>query len=163
MIVGILSDTHDKLPAMKAGLRVLSAAGATFICHCGDIGREPLIDLLAGLPSAFVWGNTDWDRYGLEEYAVQLGIKCLGHGGRIELGGKSVYITHGDEPAQVRRVLEEQKDDYLLLGHTHVWNDQRHDRVRVINPGALYRAARKTVAVLDTERDAVQFLDVPGL
>ena len=38
--------------------------------------------------------------------------------------------------------------------------DSRQGRVRVINPGALYRAARKTVAVLDTVADDLRFLVV---
>jgi predicted phosphodiesterase len=33
-------------------------------------------------------------------------------------------------------------------------------RVRCINPGALHRARRKTVAILDTERDQLTFVEV---
>ena len=50
--------------------------------------------------------------------------------------------------------------DYLLLGHTHVARDWRLGRLRIINPGALYRASKKTVATLDTRTDAVRYLTV---
>ena len=36
----------------------------------------------------------------------------------------------------------------------------RQGRVRLINPGALYRAATKTVAVLNTQTDELRFLTV---
>ncbi len=160
MIVGLLSDTHDKFLAMAAGMKILAANGAEFFIHCGDVGGERVIDELAGRPAAFVWGNNDWDRAGLEEYATGLGVRCLGDGGSIELAGKSLYVTHGDDLRQIHRVLGEQKQDYLLMGHTHVKMDAYEGHVHVINPGALYRAAKKTVGLLDLERDVVRFIEV---
>ena len=59
-----------------------------------------------------------------------------------------------------RRVLAEQKHDYLLQGHTHVRQDVRVGRTRVINPGALHRANPKTVALLNTSNDFVEFLEI---
>ena len=38
--------------------------------------------------------------------------------------------------------------------------DERVGTVRVINPGALFRAKERTVALLDTAADAVRFLVV---
>ncbi len=163
MLVGILSDTHDKLPAMRAGMRTLAINGAKYFIHCGDLGGMACIDCMAGHPAAFVWGNNDWDRAGLTEYATGLGITCLNGGGVVELAGKSLFVTHGDDAPLLRRILTEQKHDYLLLGHTHSPLDTREGKLHVINPGALYRATKKTVALLDLERDVTQFLDVPGI
>ena len=59
-----------------------------------------------------------------------------------------------------RRLLSEQRHDYLLQGHTHVKQDIRVGRMRIINPGALHRANPKTVALLDTAADAVEFLEI---
>lgn len=36
MIIGIISDTHDKYPSTIKGLDLLIAAGATYLIHCGD-------------------------------------------------------------------------------------------------------------------------------
>jgi predicted phosphodiesterase len=71
-----------------------------------DVGGEGVLDLLAGLPVAFVWGNTDWDRMGLERYARDLGLQCFGNFGEVELGGKSIAITHGDDLRVVRGVID---------------------------------------------------------
>lgn len=160
VIIGILSDTHDRADAMAAAIRTLQDARAEFFAHCGDVGDEGCIDLLAGLPAAFVFGNNDWDRQRLARYAEKLGVACYGNYANLDLSGTRVAIIHGDDFAMKRKLLAAQEHDYLFLGHTHVRADERHGRTRVINPGALYRAKQKTVAVLDTAGDELAFLTV---
>ena len=160
MRVGILSDTHDRVAAMKAAIQVLRDNNAEFYIHCGDVGSERILDHLAGLPSAFVWGNNDWDRAPLQRYAAKLGIACHGMLGEFELGGKRFAVIHGDDERVKQRILAGQNHDYLLQGHTHIRNDKKIGAIRCINPGALYRAAVKTVAILDTETDKLTFLTV---
>lgn len=160
VIVGILSDTHDRIEPALAGIKLLQQGGAEFYIHCGDVGGEQILDLLAGLPSAIVWGNNDFDRPLLTRYAESLGIAVFQTLGELELGGEHFAVTHGDDARIVRQVLDQQEHDYLLTGHSHIKADQRIGRVRVINPGALHRAIEKTVALLNTETDALQFLIV---
>jgi uncharacterized protein len=160
VIIGILSDTHDRDDAMTAGLRILRDRRAEFFAHCGDIGTQTCIDLLAGLPSAFVFGNTDWDRAGLARYAASIEVACYGNFASLELAGKKLAIMHGDDLRLKQQVLAAQEHDYLLLGHSHVKLDQRVGRTRVINPGALHRVAQKTVATLDTDADVLEFINV---
>ncbi len=157
MIVGILSDTHDKTAAAAAAVALLRRMKAEFFVHCGDVGSERVLDHLAGLQAAFVFGNNDYDRGGLERYAADIGVRCLGAFGELELGGKRFAVLHGDDFALRRRLFDGQAHDYLLQGHTHVAHDQRIGRIRLINPGALHRARTKSVATLDTETDALEF------
>ena len=160
MLLGLLSDTHDRVDAMAAGVALLRDHGAEFFIHCGDVGAERVLDYLAGLPSAFVFGNTDWDRAALARYAASIGVACHGTLADLALAGKRIAVTHGDDFKLKQRLLADQQHDYLLQGHTHVRADQRVGRTRVINPGALHRAKEKTVAVLDTATDTLQFLVV---
>ena len=51
--------------------------------------------------------------------------------------------------------------DWLLHGHTHQVRDERIGRTRIINPGALQRARRYTVGLLDTESDSLDVLEIP--
>jgi putative phosphoesterase len=157
VILGILSDTHDRANAMTAGLKLLKRQGATFFIHCGDIGDERMIDLLAGEPSVFVWGNCDWDRAGLRRYADSIGVDCRGTMADLSLGGKRIAVLHGDEARLKQAVLSSQDYDYILQGHTHVAADERIGRSRLINPGALHRAAVKSVATLDLASDLLTF------
>jgi predicted phosphodiesterase len=112
---------------------------------------------LAGLDCGFVFGNTDNDRARLARYADSIGVPCYGNYGNLELGGKRIALIHGDDFRLKQRLIDEQKHDHLLQGHTHVRDDRRVGSMRLINPGALHRAREKTVATLDTEADVVEF------
>jgi putative phosphoesterase len=157
VIIGILSDTHDRDAAMSAGIDTLRRNNAEFFIHCGDIGSERCIDLLAGLPCAFVFGNTDWDRAKLSRYAASIEVPCYGNFANLELGGKQIAVIHGDDFRLKQRLIDEQNHDYILQGHTHIHDERRVGKTRLINPGALHRTASKTVATLDVTRDALWF------
>ena len=160
MLIGILSDTHGRAETMAAAVAALRGCGAAFFIHCGDVGSEDVLDHLAGLPSAFIFGNTDFDRMSLTQYAQDRGITCYGNTGDLEIDGKRFALLHGDDERLKRRILDAQQHDYLLQGHTHVPHDDRVGRTRVINPGALHRAKVKTVALLDTASDSVSFITI---
>jgi putative phosphoesterase len=160
-VIGVLSDTHDHADAAAAGIATLRAAGAQFLIHCGDVGGERILDLLAGNPCAFVWGNNDYDRASLNRYAEEIGLQPGGDFLELEFSGKKIAVTHGDHSKLVRQAMAEDSGyDYLLLGHSHIPADQRSGRLRIVNPGALYRAAKKTVAIIDLSRDVVRHLIV---
>jgi putative phosphoesterase len=160
VILGILSDTHGRSDMAAAAIKLLLSRGAEYLIHCGDVGSDGVLDQLAGHRATFVFGNNDWDRAGLSRYAKDLGVVCGDDHAKLSFDGKLVVVTHGDDSRFVSRVLQEQRVDYLFLGHTHKTMDQRQGKVRVINPGALHRAAEKTVAVLDTQTDVLEFLHV---
>ena len=160
MLIGIVSDTHDRTDPMAAAIALLQSRGAEFFIHCGDVGSPAVLDYLAGLRAAFVWGNCDHDRLGLQRYAQSIGIETYGNFGELELDGKRFALTHGDDPALKRRLLSEQRHDYLLQGHTHVPQDIRVGRIHLINPGALHRANPKTCALLDTVTDSAEILPI---
>jgi putative phosphoesterase len=160
MLIGILSDTHDRVDAAAAAMKLLRGQNCKFFIHCGDVGNEAVLDCLAGEPAALVWGHNDFCVPELVKYAERLGIQCLGRFGDLTLDGKRFAITHGDDIRRIKKLLNSQEYDYLLQGHTHVKSDRREGRTRLINPGALYRATVKTVATLETSRDELRFLTV---
>jgi putative phosphoesterase len=160
VIVGILSDTHGRIAPTTAALAVLRRANAEFFIHCGDVGGEPIFDLLAGLPLAFVWGNTDFDREHLTRYAKNLGLACHGDLADLDLGRRRFAVTHGDQPQILKQIIAAKHFKYLLHGHTHVARDQTIHGIRCINPGAVHRSPRPTVAVLNTESEELKFLPI---
>lgn len=144
-------------------VRLLITRGAQYLVHCGDVGSEQVLDAMAGHPAMFVFGNNDWDRHPLEAYARILGIECGNEEGALSFDDKRAIVTHGDDPLIINRIFEAQSIDYLFVGHTHEKMDARKGRIRVINPGALYRARQKTVALLDTVTDNLEFLMVDAV
>jgi len=158
VLIGILSDTHGHVEATGVAIELLRGRGATYFLHCGDVGSPAVLDQMAGLSAAFVWGNCDSDRTGLQRYAERLGIGCHGAYGDLTIDGKRVALMHGDDGRLSKMIVAEQKHDYLCHGHTHTRGEGWAGRVHVINPGAVHRAKERTVALLDTVSDRVEFL-----
>jgi len=158
--IGLLSDSHGRADITRNAVRELRNHQADILIHLGDIGSESVIDALAEpMPVHLVFGNTDWEIDGLTRYAESLGISVNHPVGRLDIEGGTLVFQHGDRTAQMQAALAESVR-YLCHGHTHVTRDDRVGGTRVINPGALHRAARYTVALLDTEEDKLTIYPV---
>lgn len=158
-LIGLLSDTHGRVEAARAGVALLRERGATMLIHLGDVGSEAVLDELVGIESHLVFGNCDFDDESMKRYAELLGITVHHPLGTLDVEGRRLAFTHG----HIQHLLEfalRQGADYVLHGHTHVRRDERVDATRVINPGALHRASPLSVALLDPARDTLEFLDV---
>jgi putative phosphoesterase len=161
MLLGVISDTHDKLARTHVAVQMLQAAGAQALVHCGDFVEPELLAVCAGQPVYFVLGNNDLDSASaLETMGDAIDATFLGWGGVVELAGKRIGVTHGHTLSDYKRVLAA-RPNYLLLGHSHVAEDRRIGEVRLINPGALHRAHPYSVALLNLATDELKFLEVP--
>ena len=159
MRIGILSDSHGRAKITALAVSALLERGAELLIHLGDFETEQVIDELVGHECHIVFGNCDWDINGLTRYAEAMNV-CVDHPlGRLKVDDKTIAYTHG----HIGRIMDHAlKDgvDYLLHGHTHEIRDDRLGSTRIINPGALFRASRYTVAILDPGVDALEFIDI---
>lgn len=137
MLVGIVSDTHGKLPgAVKAAL-----ADADHIIHAGDVGGRRILDELELLaPVTAVRGNAEHD-----ELEWRLPDRLA-----LDLGGCRVLVFH-EPDALGGRVPE--GVDIVINGHTHRSKVERVDGVLFVNPGCAGMRGRDgrepTVALLE--------------
>lgn len=157
--IGLLSDSHGWADTTRVGVDILLDHGAQMLLHMGDIcGMDVLEALMAdNVEAHIVFGNVDWDADSLGRYAKELGITVQDPIGQIELDdGRRINFMHGHDTTGMVRVLSEQPA-YLCLGHSHLQRDERIGATRVINPGALFRAAEYSVALLDTDSDELAF------
>jgi len=166
--LGLLSDSHGRSETTRRAASLLVAAGADALIHLGDVGSVQVLEaLVAGReptgrprpPVGLVWGNVDLSPARLEGRCRDLGITVHRGLGRIEAGGKSALFLHGHEKDVFGSALSE-APDYLFHGHTHQTRNDLVNRTRVINPGALFRAAKYTVAIVDLQSDRVEFIEV---
>lgn len=148
MRIGIISDTHDQVARTRAAVHQLVDSGALALIHCGDITIPDVVYELAPLPSHFVFGNCDFELAELRAAIQAIDGICLEQGGLIELGGRRLAVTHGDSHRELAG-LTARRPDYLFSGHTHQALDVLQNGTRFINPGALHRASRWTVGLLD--------------
>ncbi len=166
--IGLLSDSHGRAAITRLGVQALLAEGVDLLIHLGDIGSVEVIDELLvqdsdtnqTMPARLVFGNCDWDTGPLSDYAASLGIRVDHPVGTLDLNPGKLVFCHGHEHRVMARTLADDPT-YLCHGHTHQAADTRSGSTRVINPGALCRAHRYTVAVLDTEKDDLKFLTIP--
>lgn len=156
--LGILSDTHGRAARARKAIDLLVARGATRIVHLGDVGSEAVLDLLAGLDAVVVFGNCD-DEHNLARYAQFLGITVLHPAAIIEWKSTRIGLTHGHLERELARLFESEVD-FLLHGHTHEIRDEQIGRTRVMNPGALHRAARHTAMLLDPSTGHAEWLEI---
>lgn len=154
--IGILSDTHGQAEMAERAAAVLARHSPELVFHCGDIGGEAVINALLSLPMVYVFGNVDDDRAGLRRYIAALGAACEEPFAERELAGRRIAAIHGHNEHQLRDLVESQRYDYLLHGHTHVLRDDRVGRTRILNPGALYRTPEPTILILDPSANRVR-------
>ena len=160
MLIGIMSDSHGRHERVRTALALFDRLGVEHVIHCGDVGGIKVLDEMVGRPCRFVWGNMDDDEPGVSAYLQTIGLPKPGlPPTRLDLGGKTIAVFHGHEP-EYRKALLNPTTDYILHGHTHVASDERVGAARVINPGALQRAAQYTVATLDLATDTVEFHEI---
>jgi uncharacterized protein len=165
--IGLLSDSHGRVVTTRLGVQAMLAAGIDLLIHLGDVETVEVIDELVvtqpdngrPVPVHMVFGNSDWDAKALSDYARQLGITVDHPSGLIELDHGELAFCHGHQGRLLNEALA-RGVRYLCHGHTHQASDTMSDSTRVINPGALCRAHRYTVAVLDTAEDDLTFLTV---
>ena len=159
MLIGILSDSHGRVETTRRAVAALLQRGAELLIHLGDVGDERVIDELIGHNARIVFGNCDWDVAGLTRYAEAVGVAVDHPLGTLAIGERKLAFTHGHLSDCVEQALSGGVD-YLLHGHTHETRDEMLGRTRIINPGALFRAARYTAALLDPASCTVEFIEV---
>ncbi|MHC4295349.1 MAG: metallophosphoesterase family protein [Planctomycetota bacterium] len=168
MKIGLISDSHGRAKRLCAALRELVERGVDVIVHCGDIGGTECIELLAdAAPQAYaVTGNMDRGIDALRQVAGDTGVNFATEVLEVPLGdGRSLGVTHGNDPRILGELIAAGQFCYICHGHTHRFRDEWMGGIRVINPGALAHPRyprHPTAAVLDTDTDALQCIDLTG-
>jgi putative phosphoesterase len=146
--------------AVRRAVALFDQLGVDHVIHCGDVGGARVFDELVGRPCTFVWGNMDFAGAGQVAYLRTVGIPVPGEAPLIlDLGGRRWAVFHGHEHGfqEAPGTLDV---DFIVHGHTHTPRDEVRNGTRIINPGALHRTRRKTVATLDTTTDEVKFHEI---
>ena len=159
MLIAIISDTHSRTSSVARALDLIAARGVELIIHCGDICDDDTVRLFPA-HTHFVFGNCDYLRDDIERAVREIGAKMHGAWGQLEIAGKSLAFTHGDDARLLQDLEQSDAFDFLFHGHTHVAKEHRAGKTRVINPGALQRVARRTFLVLDLPSGHAETIEV---
>lgn len=153
--IGIISDTHNKESWLIRALAILRDQNIATLVHCGDLTDFAMCRHLRGFQVFYAFGNGD-----IASGAIALSLQQMnpasqaGTSLEFTLDGKSFFVIHGNHAEPLHRALESGDYDYVLRGHSHVFEDNRVGPTRLINPGALGDWLKPhSFAVLDIEAD----------
>ena len=165
MRIGLLADTHDRVPATAELLRRFAAAGVTTVLHAGDhcapFSLRPFRDV--HLPLLGVFGRNDGDRDGLAELAASLpaGGELVSAPHSVEIGGHSVLLVHDLAEANTRSLESHQ---VIVHGCSHRADMSERGPVLLVNPGEAcgWLYGTPTGAILDLTARRVEFIKLEG-
>src|SRR5262249_38783243 len=160
MEIGILSDTHNRYQLVEKALGLLEARKINIVLHCGDIEDEQTVHLFRGFKTHFVFGNCDWDKPALRLSIEEINGVLHEPLGYLELEGRRVAWTHGDDRRLFRQSEHSGQYDFLFYGHSHIAEQHRTGSTQVANPGALHRVRSKTFAILDLKDGVIESVTV---
>lgn len=161
MKIGVISDTHDRLPTFRRAVSMFKNLGVEAIFHAGDYVAPFAAELIApdklGVPLYCVYGNNDGEKAGLKKILPNIVDGPL----RVELGGKTIVMHHFIDWLSPKDIVGA---DVVITGHTHeVVNDTRQG-VLFLNPGECcgWVNDRCTVMLLDLEMKKADVVEVHG-
>jgi putative phosphoesterase len=157
MRIGVLSDTHDHLPAIRAALDRFARRGLHTVVHAGDIVAPFAARLLATWPGELViiYGNNDGERSGLKSVLPQIQDGPL----FITRDSKTILVHHFIDwcrPEDVSRA------HFIITGHTHEYGVTEKDGRLFLNPGECcgWVTGHGTAAVLDLDNRQVERIEI---
>lgn len=160
MRIAVISDTHDRLDCTTKAVERMKGLGIELALHCGDIEEPETASLFATIPTHFVFGNWDKRTTPLLE-AIRAGGGTFYPGwGYLELAGKKLAWCHSHVRGELAELESLNEFDFLFYGHTHQAESHRSGKTLVANPGAMFRAKRKTFAVVDVSAGEVEWVEV---
>ncbi len=159
MLIGVISDTHDRLPSFKNAVALFRRHNVKAILHAGDYVAPFAAKLIApnvlDVPVHCVYGNNDGEKPGLKKILPQIVDGPLA----ITLADKKIVMHHFIDwltPADI------QGADVVITGHTHsIVNENQNGRL-MLNPGECcgWLTNRCTVALLDLATLKADIIDI---
>jgi putative phosphoesterase len=164
MKVGLMADSHDRIPAVAELLRQMREAGATMVLHAGDyvspIVLKPFEDLHMTLQGVF--GRNDGDPQGLLSRAgAGFGLEIFESPHSFEVSGHQILLTHDIGDVQKRSVTAH---SVIVHGFTHQQSMKSQGESLVVNPGEAcgWLYGTPGAALLDLDTKKVEFLTLDG-
>jgi uncharacterized protein len=160
MKVGLMADSHDRLPAIAELLQMMVSKGVSLVMHAGDycspFALEPFHDTNIALLGIF--GRNDGDPEGLKATAARgLGMELYESPHSFEVSGQRILIVH-DLGEVNRRSIESHR--FVVHGFTHKQETITRAGTLLVNPGEAcgWLSGTCTAAILDLETSEVEIL-----
>lgn len=149
-MIGIMSDSHDNLNAIKKAVKLFNKKKVDLVVHAGDL-ISPFTALeFSKLKAPFeaIYGNNDGEREGLKTAFSDLCV--LEDFKEIKFANRRIALIHGNILPLVESLIHCQNYDVVIRGHNHLLEISPGDTL-LINPGECcgYLTNSQTVVLLD--------------
>jgi putative phosphoesterase len=163
MIIGAMSDTHDRLDAVDKAISFFNSQDVTDVLHAGDLVSPFVAPLFSKLKAKlhYVCGNNEGDHDFIKIRFGDIGISPLGDLAVLQLGGKKIALLHGIHQEVVDSLVKSGAYDLVVRGHNHRAEIIQGETL-VVNPGETcgYLTGRQTVALIDLHRMHAQIVEL---
>jgi uncharacterized protein len=160
MRVGLIADTHDRVPAVAELLQKMRDKGVTLVMHAGDycspFALEPFIESNMALLGIF--GRNDGDQEGLRAVAGRgMGMELYESPHSFDVQGKRILLVH-DLGEVNRRSIDAHQ--FVVSGFTHIQETIVRPETLLVNPGEAcgWLHGKCTSAILDLETREVEII-----
>ncbi|MCW3977692.1 MAG: metallophosphoesterase [Candidatus Bathyarchaeota archaeon] len=164
MIVGIMADTHDRLPLVDVAVKVLNEKNVGLVLHAGDYIAPFVIPHFKPLKARFigVFGNNDGEKKGLKKKFEGLNANVHEDIADIMVDGVKIALLHGSEEELLQGLINAQSHDVIVRGHTHEAKTYRKGKTLIINPGEVcgYLTEKSTIALLNSQTKETEIVEL---
>lgn len=160
MKVGLMSDTHDRIPAIAELLAQMVERGVSMVLHAGDFCSPFALKAFndANVALAGVFGRNDGDPEGLKAAAQQgMGHELFESPHSLTIGEHKILLVHDIGDVSARSV----KSHHVVVhGSEHQQSMKTRGDTLIINPGEAcgWIHGAPTAAVLDLDTRHVEFI-----
>jgi putative phosphoesterase len=158
--IGVMADTHDRVPAIAEILDRFASKGVAMVMHAGDycspFSLAPFHQ--RGMALLGVFGRNDGDRETLAAYAARgMGTEIYESPHSFDVGGKRVLLVHDIAEISARSI---ESHDFVIHGSSHLQTEKKVGTTLVINPGEAcgWIHGKCTAAILDTETGELEHI-----
>jgi len=158
--IGIMSDSHDNMPAIRAAVELFNKEKVDLVIHAGDIVAPFTAKEIKKLacPYRMIFGNNDGEILGLHKI-YEGNIFQPPHS--MKINDKKLLVLH--EPTLVNELKNSGNFDYIIYGHDHAsFAEHVPNGTIVINPGECggWLTGKSTVAILNVANSEVKILEL---
>lgn len=149
MLIGIISDSHENMIMIEKAVELFNSKNVQLVLHAGDIISPITYSRFNKLKSKFiaVFGNNDGEKKMLKEKFKNIG-DIYENNYSCEIQGHNIIMMH--EPYNLEKLIDSQKYDVIIYGHTHIPEIRKSGKTLVLNPGECggWLTGNSTVALL---------------
>lgn len=160
MRIGVMADSHDRVPAIAEIVKQMQAAGVSMLIHAGDycapFSLRPIEE--ASMSLAGVFGKNDGDTQGLlAKASAGFGAELFESPHSFDMAGQRILVVHDIGEVQPRSI---EGHSIVVHGCTHQQEMKSRGDTLILNPGEACGWVYGTpkAAIIDLVDKKVEFI-----